>query len=228
MNKLLIAALPLISTTLAHASAVNQLYAAIDGGVLQANFSNHYYDQTDLIPQNISDSSLQNGYTGGLALGFTHTINPSSFLGLELSANLEGNSALYQSGAATTAFSDEIKLHHHVDLTVIPGLTTQGAFSPYLKLGLSYASTRDRLNSPVGYNPVMTPYPTNKSIYGFAAGFGVKHSIGQHLGLFAEVNYHDYGTINLANFQNFSASYTHSTRLCTYGLVVGAAFAINV
>ncbi len=230
MNKLktLIVVLPLMSTSLVHAASPNQLYAAIDGGVFQANFNNSYLDQTDVIPQNISNSSLQDGYTGGLAIGFNHSLNASSFLGLELSGHLDSNSALFQSGASTTAFSDEIKMRHHVDLTVIPGIMTLGSFFPYLKLGLSYASIRDDLTSPVGYNPVMTQYQSNKSIYGFAAALGVKHPVGEHLGLFAEANYHDYGNINLSNFQNFSATYTHSARLCSYGLVVGAAYAINV
>ena len=64
MNKLktLVIALPLMSTSLVHAASTNQLYAAIDGGVFQANFNTHYWDQTGLIPQNISNSALQDGY----------------------------------------------------------------------------------------------------------------------------------------------------------------------
>ncbi len=228
MNKLKLFVLPLLMSSTLYAQAPNQLYAAIDGGVFQGNFNNNYYDQTDVIPQNISNLSLQNGYTGGLAIGFVHTLNNSSFLALELSGNLDSNSALFQSGAASTAFSDQIKMRHHVDFTLIPGLITLGSYFPYLKLGVSYASLRDNLVSPVGYNPVMTPYYNNKSIYGFAAALGVKHAIGEHLGLFSEVGYHDYGNINLIGFENFSATYTHSTRLCSYSLVVGASYAINV
>ncbi|WP_231861904.1 outer membrane protein [Legionella hackeliae] len=224
----LIIALSLVSPSLLHASSLNQVYAAINGGIFQANFNSDYLDQTDIIPQNISNSSLQNGYTGGLGIGSTHTFNASAFLGIELTGNIDSNSALYQSGAATTAFSDNIKIRHHVDLTVIPGIMTLGSFFPYLKLGVSYASLRDKLISPVGYNPVMTQYQSNKNVYGFAAALGVKHPVNEHLGVFAEANYHDYGNITFSNFQNFSANYSHSAHLYTYGLVVGASYAINI
>lgn len=229
MNTLKITALlALLPATLVHANTTNQAYVAISGGVLQANFTSDYLDQTDLIPQNISNLSQQEGYTGGLAIGFTHPLNASYSLGLQFSGNLDGDSALFQSGASNTAFSDEIKMRHHADLSLITALTSLSTYSPYIKLGLSYASIRDSLVSPVGYNPAMIQYSSNKAVYGFAAGLGVKHSVGEHLGLFAEANYHDYGHQKLSNFQNFSANYTHRTRLCTYAFTLGAAYTINV
>lgn len=229
MNKFkLIACMLLLNTYPLQAKTNNQLYAALNGGVFQGDFNATYLDQSDLIPQNISVSSLQNAYTGGLAIGFIHPINASTFLGLELLGNLDSNSALFQSGAANTAFSDTVKMRRHLDLTLVPGLINLGSYAPYLKLGLSYAAIQDSLISPVGYDPIMTAYNTNKTASGFVAALGVKHSMGEHLGLFAEVNYHDYGTINFTEFDNFTANYTHSARLYTYGLVVGVSSAVNV
>ena len=124
----IVASAALISSPLTHATN-NQIHASIDGGIIQASFNNNYWDQTDVIAQNISDTVLQNGYTGGLAVGYTRAINAHYFLGLELSGHLDSRSALYQSGAANTAFSDEIKMRHHVDLVLVPGLTTAGSFN---------------------------------------------------------------------------------------------------
>lgn len=230
MNNLtkIITSITLITTALTHADSTNQLYASIDGGVFQAHFNSSYLDQTDIIPQNISGPLLQDGYTGGLAIGYSHVTHSNYFFGLALSGHLDSNVALYQSGAANTAFSNEIKIRNHLDLTVVPGILIRSSLSPYLKLGVSYASIHDNVISPVGYTPVMTSYYTNKQAYGFVAGLGLKQQINEHFGLFTEANYHDYGTLNMLDFQNFTADYSHSARLCSYGLVVGAAYSFNV
>ncbi|MEO8402351.1 MAG: hypothetical protein ABI597_11275, partial [Gammaproteobacteria bacterium] len=159
LTKLIIVNL-LLWNSISYAAPKNQFYGAIDGGIFEARFNNSYIDQTDLISQNINDSSLQNGYTGGLALGYTYLITARYFINVELAGNLDGNSALYQSGAANTAFSDKIELANHTDLTFAPGIITQNDFSPYLKLGISHASVRDYVTSPAGYDPIFLQYNT--------------------------------------------------------------------
>ncbi len=218
----------LISASVVCAAPVNQFYGAIEGGIYQAQFNSSYIDQTDVIPQNISGSLIQNGYIGGLALGYTRLINPRYFVSVELTGNIEGDSALYQSGAANTAFSDKIQINDNVDLSLVPGIMTESAFSPYFRLGISYASVRDRLTSPVGYDPTNTQFNSNKNIFGLVAGLGVKYAINDRIGLFVEANYHDYGTINFSSFQNFSADYTHSAHLYSYAALIGATYAFNV
>jgi len=205
-----------------------QFYAALDAGIFQANFGSNYLDQTDLIAQNISESVLQNGYTGGVALGYHHGVNSNYFLGGELSAHLNSNTAQYQSGAATAAFSDSLKLNNYYDFNWVSGIIIHNAFSPYLKLGLSYASIRDNLVSPLGYTPTFANYHTTKNALGFSAGLGVRHEVSKKISLFSEINFHDYGTIHFNDFQNFTADYTHSARLCSYGLSIGAAYTLNV
>lgn len=229
LNKILIyILLTQVSVANATSSNQNQFYGAINGGILQTQFNSKYLDQTDIIPQNVSNSLIQNGYTGGLALGFTHLINPRYFFSLELSGNLDGNSALFESGASSTAFSDQIQINNNIDFSVMPGIITQSAFFPYFKLGVSRASIQDSLTSPVGYDPVMTQYNTNKTAYGFVTGLGVRYLLNNQSWLFIEANYHDYGTINFSSFDNFSASYTHSAHVYSYAAIIGASFAFNI
>ncbi len=226
----LTSAIFLASVSVSHANMAfpsDQFYAAIQGGIFQGQFDSRYVDQTDIIPQNISTTLTQNGYTGGLAIGYTHLVNARYFANIELAGNLDGNSALYQSGAANTAFSDKIELKYHFDLTVAPGIITHSDFSPYLKLGISYASVQDNLTSPVGYDPIMMQYNTHKNKWGFVGGLGVRYSITPRVKLFAEANYHDYGTINLSAFENFSATYSHSAHLYSYGAAMGVTYIFN-
>lgn len=218
----------LIQSSITYAMPINQFYGAIEGGVFKAQFNNKYSDLTDLIPQNVTNASLQNGYTGGVRIGYTRLLNKLYFTGIELSGNLNGNSALYESGAATTAFSDNIQINHNLDLAFIAGIKTDSAFYPYLKIGVSYASIHDRLTSPVGYNVLITSYNINKNGYGGVMGVGVKYTINERSGLFIEANYHDYGTLNLLPFQNFSASYAHSAHIYSYAALIGASYAFNV
>jgi opacity protein-like surface antigen len=217
----------LLFVTDAFSEPNSQFYAAVDAGIFQANFNSNYIDQTDIISQNISESVLQNGYTGGVALGYNQIFSSHYFFGGEISAHLNSDSANYQSGAATAAFSDTQKWHNYYDFTLLSGIITKSSFSPYLKLGLSYAIVPDNLNSPVGYTPTPVNYHTNKNVLGFTAGLGIKHLLTKKVFLFSELNFHDYGTIHFNDFQNFTADYTHSTHLCSYSLSVGAAYSFN-
>ena len=42
--------------------------------------------------------------------------------------------------------------------------------------------------------------------------------------LFASADYHDYGTVNFSTFQNYSAAYTHSSKVFSYDVLAGAAY----
>jgi len=222
----------LLATLLTHVSMSdalpsNQFYASLEAGIFKGQFNSKYLDQTDLIPQNISESLMQNGYSGGLALGYTHSFNSHYFVGLELAGVKDGNSASFQSGAANTSFSDQIQMNSHVDFTVIPGVMTQSGFLPYIKVGISRASINDYLTSPVGYDPVMTNYNSSQTSYGFVAGLGLRYLLNDHSWLFVEENYHDYGSVNFSAFQNFSASYSHSAHIYSYATLIGASIALG-
>ncbi len=227
LNKLIcIVILEFISTS-ALASSYDKFYVAVDAGIFQADFNNKYIDRTDVIPQNIEQPSIQYGYTSGIALGYSRLMSQNYFIGGQLSANFDGNNASFQSGASNTSFSDQINMSHHFDLTFVPGLVLSNSIATYLKLGISYALLEDEINSPAGFNStIMTHYHSNENAIGFAAGLGIAKSLTDHISLFTEANYHDYGTIDYADFQNFMTTYSHSTHIYSYDVVIGAAYTI--
>lgn len=204
----------------------DNFYIAAYAGIFTADFTNKYLDQTDVIPLNIVQTSMQNGYTGGLALGYTRLISPYYFIGEEFSANINSGNASFQSGASSTVFSDQVTMHSHFDLTLVPGLILSNSISAYLKLGVSYALLEDTLNSPAGFNAEAANYHRNKNVLGFAAGLGVKKSLSKHIFIFTEADFHDYGTLYFSNFQNFMSDYSHSTHVYSYEVVVGAAYTL--
>lgn len=219
--------LALFFATSVFAMPNKHFYAAVDAGVFQANFATDYLDKTDVISQNISESVLQNGYTGGVALGYIQLINHHYFLGGEVSSHFNSSAANYQSGAATAAFSDTLQLYNYFDFTLVSGIVANSAFSPYLKLGLSYALIQDNLVSPLGYTPALATYHSTNNTLGFTAGLGITYPLNEKISIFSEFNFHDYGTLNFTDFQNFTADYTHSAHLCSYNLSVGAAYIFN-
>lgn len=192
--------------------------------VFAANFNNTYLDQTDVIPQNIAQPADQRGYTAGIAAGYKHLVSQHNFLGGEVAASMNGHSATFQSGAATTAFSDTVQINSNVDLTFVPGIMLNDTISTYLKLGVSLASLQDNLTSPAGYTPTITSYNSHINAIGFAASLGVSKDLTEHTKLFTEASYHDYGTVTFTGFQNFSANYSHSAHVYSYGVVIGAAY----
>lgn len=210
------------STTFANTD--NIYYISANAGVFRADFDNVYRDRTDIIPQNIAQTTTQHGYTGGLSVGVSHHFDQNYFLGAELTGNIDGNYASFQSGASTSAFSDAIQIRYHVDLTAVPGMMLSRTIAAYLKLGLSFAALQDNLSSPVGFTPITTTFNSNKSALGLAAGLGISKSITDHIALFTEANYHDYGSVDFGTFQNFSATYAHSTHVYSYDLVIGAVY----
>jgi len=200
-------------------------YVSGNLGIFDATFNSSYLDQTDVIPQNIAQSISQNGYTGGVALGLRQaTCDRRFYYGGELLLNYDSQNAVFQSGAATAAFSDKTRIQYHADLTFVPGMMLSQTVSSYLKLGLSIASIQDNLVSPEGYTPANTSTHSSKNPLGFAAGLGVATCITNNFSIFTEANYHDYGTVTFSNFTNFMAEYTHKSHVYSYSLVVGASY----
>ncbi len=199
-------------------------YVAANAGIIQGNFSNSYLDQTDIIKQNIAESVEQHGYTGGLAIGYSKLYHEKYLLGAELSGNLDSHNATFQSGAASSAFSDTTQINNHFDLTFVPGILLSESTSAYLKLGVSVAYVEDNLTSPAGFGATPSPFNSSNHATGFAAGLGIQKSMSERVSVFAEGDYHDYGTVNFANFQNFSTSYIHSAHVYSYGVVLGMAY----
>lgn len=211
------------SCTLAY-NVKGDYYVAADAGIIQADFNNNYRDQTDSIPQNITEQAVQHGYLVGLAFGYRQLFQQDYFLGGEISGNIDGNNALFQSGANSTAFSDQLQLKYHVDLTFKPGAWITNTFGSYLKFGLSYAIVQDKLVSPVGNTAISTAYNQQENLVGITAGLGFEKHITQHYSIFTEINYHDYGSVNFQNFQNFSATYSHYSHVYSYDGKVGLAY----
>lgn len=214
----------IIVSNLAFAYADNPFYVAADIGIFKADVNHRYLDQTSDIAQNIVDGVTQHGYTGGLAIGYSKLLCPSYFLGAELSGNIENQTASFQAGAATSAFSDSVSIHGHLDLTFMPGIQLSDTVAAYLKLGASVAWLQDSLTSPAGTTPITTSTHANKNAYGFATGLRLTKLLCAHTSIFAEGNYHDYGSVDFPNFENFTATYTHTTRIYTYDVVVGASY----
>ncbi|MDR3478475.1 MAG: outer membrane beta-barrel protein [Gammaproteobacteria bacterium] len=211
-------------SSIALALPTQPFYVAVNAGIFQGSFDAAYRDQTDLIPQNIAQTLQQHGYSEGLAVGYQRPFRNQYLLGAELSANLDSHNASYQSGAANTSFSNSTQIKNHFDLTFVPGVMLGSTVEGYVKLGLSYASLQDNLTSPVGYTPTMTRFNSNKSVVGFAGGIGVKKFVTEQVSVYVEGDYHDYGSVSFANFQNFTASYTHNAHIYSYGMMLGAAY----
>ena len=224
----LVGASVLAATSTLFASSLNNektpFYVAAKIGVFEGNYHSTYLDQTDVIQQNISQSFQQNGYTEGLAIGFSKLLCQQFILGLELAGSYDSHSANFQAGASTAAFSDTIRIKNHFDLTLVPGIMLNDATEAYLKVGVSRMSVQDTLISPAGFTPTVTSYSTSTNANGFVAGLGLARSIVKNVSLFVEGNYRDYGTVNFGGFQNFSASYSNSSHIYTYDASLGVAY----
>lgn len=223
MKKLLCLTLLLSSSCTYAWQHQNRYYLAGNLGIFQANFNNTFNDQTDVIPQNIEQPVNQQGYTGGLAIGYRQFCN-NILLGGEFLVNVDGNSATFASGAANTAFTDKSQIRAHADLTFTPGMMLTQTLLGYFKLGLSLAYMQDNLNSPISYTPSYESAHSNKYVPGLAAGIGVSQYLCNNLSLFTEANYHDYGSVDFSNFDNFTASYSHKSHVYSYDVVVGLSY----
>lgn len=229
--KTIISVLLLSATALSSATFANDnhyFYLGADGGIFKADFDNSYIDQTDPIQQNFQQTVTQHGYTGGVLLGYRSAIRSQYFIGGEISSNWNSSDALYQEGASSAAFSDKTQINSHMDFAVVPGLKISQTITAFMKLGLSVAWMQDNLTSPAYptglYTPVTTYYSNKKTETGFVAGLGVSKTVCKHMDLFASADYHDYGTVNFQSFQNFSAAYTHASKVFSYDVLAGAAY----
>lgn len=213
----------LLANTNATPFQQHPFYIGAEAGIFQATFQANYLDQTDVIQQNISETIQQRGYTEGLLFGFSKLFCNQYLLGGEISGHLDSHQVTFQSGASTTAFSDTMNIRNHVDVSFVPGLLLNNTTAAYLKLGVSFASVRDTLTSPVGFTPTNTAFNSNKNANGFAGGLGVKKFLTERVAVFAEGNYHDYGKVSFSDFQNFSANYSHSAHIYSYDVQLGLA-----
>src|SRR5436189_800735 len=120
MRKIFATVICISSLIAAPAFATTGYYIAGNAGIFQGNFNQRYLDQTDLIIQNIQQTVQQNGYTGGVAIGYSHKVAGQFLLGAELDSNWDTNQSTFQSGSSSSAFSDVIQIKNHIDLTVVP------------------------------------------------------------------------------------------------------------
>lgn len=202
-------------------SVQRPIYFDVNAGIFQGSVDPSYKDQTDVIPQPLAESVSQHGYTYGAGVGYRMVVRNDILIGLELAGSIDTNKARFDSGASSTAFQDATHISHNIDILFTPGVLITDTFSSYLKLGWSWASVNDELTSPVGYNPNMTSFDSDRNATGFAAGIGLKKYITPGFSVFTEYNYHDYGVINFSNFTNFTASYTHSAHIYGESVVIG-------
>jgi opacity protein-like surface antigen len=200
------------------------IYVAAKVGIFQASFNSTYLDQADLIQQNIAQLFQQHGYTEGLAIGYSKVFYQQYLAGIELSGSYDSHAGNFQAGASTAAFSDNVRINNHFDLTFVPGLMLNDATAVYLKLGVSRASIQDTVYSPTGFTPTIARFTNNTNANGFVAGLGFERSIIKNVSVFVEGNYRDYGTATLASFQNFTASYSNSSHIYTYDASLGVAY----
>lgn len=199
-------------------------HVSAEGGVFNGKFDMTYQDQTDVIPQNIQESVFQHGYSLGLRIGYDKLFRNGYLLGAELSGDYHSNKAIFASGAATTAFSDQMYLNGSLDLAMVGGMLITENTAWYGKLGMSYGFIGDRLTSPAGYTPMMVQTNSTRQNWGGVIGVGVKGFVADQLAVYTEYNYHDYGSVDFPNFTNFTATYSHSAHVYTQEVLFGLSY----
>lgn len=204
----------------------NAIYFSASAGVLQGTFNTAYNDHTDVITQSIANSVLQNGYTAGAGIGYRRICHEQFLFGAELSGNIYSDHASFKSGAATSAFTDKMKIKNNVDLDLLSGILVISSLEAYLKIGLSYAQMTDQLTSPAGFIPSYYKYKSTSNAWGLAAGLGIRKLLTNHLSVFSEYNHHDYGKVVFSTFTNFTADYHHTAKVSDNTITVGASYNI--
>jgi len=212
--------LSLCSSALAYTT--HPFYVAADAGFFRGDFNQTYNDQTANVAQNFSGVAQQQGYTEGLAFGYSKLINQQYLLGVELAGNLATHTSTYS--ASDQSFTDNLQIKHYLDLSFVPGFLLNDSTAVYAKLGLSEAYIKDQLTSPAGYEAVSTEYSSSKNTLGFVGGLGIKKLITDQFAIFAEGDYRDYGSMTFNSFQTIAATYTHSSTITAYNAVLGAAY----
>lgn len=214
----------LFSSSVFSAPFTQPWYMSANVGAFQGMFVTKYTDQTDVIAQNITDTSFQRGYSAGLRIGYSKLVCNEYLLGAEFAGNYHTANAQYASGAATAAFSDSTYLNWNFDLAFVPGILITNTTAIYGKLGLAYGFVTDSLNSPAGFTPVAQTTNANRNQLGALVGIGIKRYLSDQVALFAEYNYYDYGTVNLPSFTNFTATYAHSSHIYAQDIDFGISY----
>jgi len=202
-------------------------YISANAGIFQGMFDAQYNDQTDVIAQNIRQPVNQYGYTGGLAVGYSKPVCNQYFLGGELSANLATDNAYFATGASTAAFTDKLSIKGNIDLAFVPGFFVTDTVAAYGKIGASYASISTDLDSPTGFDASYVNSKSTRDVFGGVLGLGLKKYVTKNAVVFTEYNYHDYGTVNFPDFQNFTATYSHSAHVYSQSILIGASYFLD-
>lgn len=209
----------------AYAGPCQYFYVSAATGIFQGDFITTFVDQTDLIPQNIVQLMIQHAYLGELALGYRWLYSPTYFIGSEISLSTEGHYASFQSGAASSAFSDKIQIQNLMDLSFTPGLLLSTNTAASLKIGISAARLRDYITTPVGFVPTVMSYSwKNNYKLAFRMGLNIERALTSQLSIFTEANYRDFGSVNFLSFQNFTATYSHSSHIYSYDVLLGLSY----
>jgi opacity protein-like surface antigen len=224
-KKLAIAVCGTLLSSAVLANHASYFYGAADAGIFNAAFDALYAYQSPAVanPQSITNTAYQRGYMGGLKLGYHRPFHTHYFYNTEISGDIDSDRSSFQSGASGP-FTDNMWIDGHADLSFVPGMIISNTMSVYMKLGLSVALLRDRLTSYTGSFNTQTGYSASKVIPGFLAGLGVSKSVSEHVDVFTEADYHDYGNRSMQTFLVQNATYASSVKIHWYDVVVGAAY----
>jgi opacity protein-like surface antigen len=215
-----------LSSSLAFANSYpgdpcHAFYIAGDVGIYQAYLNTRYNDVTDLIPANSALSLSQNGYSYGVAIGYSRRVGEWALLGAEASGTFHTTYAYY---ANAGGYNNTIKIKNNADIVFVPGMFLTDTIASYLKIGISTAHISNYVTSQVGFVPVVTNFSSSFNVLGAAFGIGIKKYICPDFAIFSEYSYHDFGNRNLAHFTNFTASYVETAHIYTNELLVGASY----
>ena len=201
----------------------HEIYLTANAGIFTGNFNNNYTDTTDLIPIDVAGVSVvQNGATGGIGLGYNAILADKYLLGAAIVQNFNSKQITFSTGSNGMVLSDTSSINNNLDIIIKPGIKITERFAAYLNGGLSLAYLKNNLVSLANYIlPAYTTYNNNKHLIGYVVGIGAKFDLMQHVGVFAEYNYRDYGTVSLPNFDNLTATYSRSGRITTNAVTCG-------
>ena len=202
---------------------------SVELGALQ-NFSDIKYNTTSTaFNPNSKESTNKLGLTSGLAMTVNLLQRPSYALAAQISAHYNNADVQYQDPLATT--DEKSKLNYNLDLSLLPIFHYNAALASFLQFGLSLGHYRDTLTSPVNLVPgpgiVTTTYTSTHTLVGCVIGAGFINKLSPHFSIYSEYVIHYYGQYNLANFQNFTVSYTHANILYNQELVFGLTYQIT-
>ena len=191
-------------------------YFGVAGGYYSSDF--HYQaDYSSNRPGNngIRNDVFQNGVLGGAQIGaFVHFRSPY-YVGLEFSylGNAEKarlSKAIDDTISAGTSFSvnNQFQINYNMDMAALFGFDLTSRTHAYLKAGASYAELAHRVTitrvrgaaSPVA----SVQQSTEKTLWGYVVGLGLRHDIGKWFSVFAEYDYYNYPSQGLNTLDNIA------------------------